>query len=153
MNNSAIASAAGSAEQHVAGETAVRRVHADLPADLEPFADDVRQVVEDLRQVAAGLALDEHGGDEEPHVEQIGTRSARSFSASLQRQAEVLLVERLLELGADRLGQLVGDHAHRGLERMTGANRARQQVERFWKMLFELLRAATTARFSSHERQ
>ena len=56
-------------QQHVAGEAAVRRVHAHLPQNLEPLADDVREVVENLRQVAAGLALDQHGGDEEPDVE------------------------------------------------------------------------------------
>ena len=57
-------------QQHVAGEAAVRRVHAHLPLDLEALAHDVREVVENLRQVAAGLALDQHRGDEEPHVEQ-----------------------------------------------------------------------------------
>ena len=59
MNDSATASAAGQREQDVAGEAAVRGVHADLPPDLEPLAHDVRQVVENLGQVAAGIALDE----------------------------------------------------------------------------------------------
>ena len=45
-------------QQHVAGEPAVRGVDAHLPQNLEALADHVRQVVEDLGQVAAGLALD-----------------------------------------------------------------------------------------------
>ena len=56
-------------QQHVAGEAAVRGVHAHLPLDLEPLAHDVREVVENLGQVAAGVALNQHGGDEEPDVE------------------------------------------------------------------------------------
>ena len=76
MNDSATASAAGSAQQHVAGEAAVRGVHAHLPANLEPLAHDVREVVENLGQVAAGVALDQHGGDEEADVEQL--RCART---------------------------------------------------------------------------
>src|SRR5262245_24213917 len=45
-------------QQHVAGQASVRGVDADLAQDLEPLADDVREVLEDLRQVAARLALD-----------------------------------------------------------------------------------------------
>ena len=62
-----------------------------------------------------------------------------------QRQAEVLLIEGLLELGADRRRQLVGHHAQRRLERVAGANRARQQVERFGELLLELLHRAGRA--------
>src|SRR5262249_38657501 len=40
-------------QQHVAGEAAVRGVDADLTADLEPLADHVGEVVENLRQGAA----------------------------------------------------------------------------------------------------
>ena len=56
-------------QQHVAGHAPVRGIDANLPQDLEALAHDVREVLEDLRQVAAGLALDEHRGREEPHVE------------------------------------------------------------------------------------
>ena len=81
MNMSATRERRRQRQQHVAGEAAVRRVHADLPPNLEALAHDVREVVENLRQVAAGVALDQHGGDEEPDVEN-ATRSASSFSAS-----------------------------------------------------------------------
>jgi hypothetical protein len=43
-------------------------VGAHLPQDLEALAHDVRQVVEDLGQVAAGLALNRDARDEEPDV-------------------------------------------------------------------------------------
>ena len=68
-----------------------------------------------------------------------GTRSRQLVQRVAQRQAEVLLVEGLLELGADRLLQFVADHAHRRLERVAGAERARQQIERFGELLLELL--------------
>ena len=83
--------------QHVTGEPAVRGVHAHLAANLESLADDGREVVENLRQVAAGLALNEHGGREEAHVEQRHAQ-AQIVQRFLERQAEVLLVERLAEL-------------------------------------------------------
>ena len=70
MNDSATREKRRQRHQHVPGEPAVRGVHAHLPANLEALANDGGEVVEDLRQVAAGLALDEHGGREEPHVEQ-----------------------------------------------------------------------------------
>ena len=56
-------------QQHVSGEAAVRGVDAHLPLDLEALAHHVREVVENLRQVAAGIALNQHGGDEEADVE------------------------------------------------------------------------------------
>ena len=70
MNDSAMHQERRQREQHVAGQPAVRGVDAHLAQDLEALADDVREVLEDLRQVAAGLALDQHGGREEPDVEQ-----------------------------------------------------------------------------------
>ncbi len=60
----------GQSEKDETGEPPVRRVHAHLPLDLEPLADDVGEVVEDFRQVATGIALDQYGGDEKPYVEQ-----------------------------------------------------------------------------------
>ena len=70
MNTSAIAEERRQREQHVAGHPAVRRVDPHLAQDLEALAHDVREVLENLGQVAAGLALDQHGGREEPHVEE-----------------------------------------------------------------------------------
>ncbi len=144
MNVNATASARRQCHQHVAGKTAVRGVHAHLPVDLEPLAHDVRQVVENLGQVAAGIALDEDGGHEETHVE---NRDAhRHFIQRVtKRQAVVLLVERLLELRTDRFRQFVGDHAERRLKRLSGADGAGQQVERLGKLLFEAFQPAGPA--------
>ena len=127
-------------QQHVAGEAAVRGVHAHLPQDLEALAHDVREVVEDLGQVAARLALNRDRGHEELHVE---NRHALGHLVEhvAQRQTEVLLLERLLELDADRRRQFVGHHAHRGLEGVAGTNRPRQQIQRFRELFFELLHA------------
>ena len=88
-------------DEHPAGDAAVRRDDADLPLHPEPIADDRREVVENLGEVAAGLALRQHGGDEEPRVEQRDPL-ARSLQRVRQRHAEVLLVVEQLELGADR---------------------------------------------------
>src|SRR5207247_3827785 len=69
-----------------------------------------------------------------------------------QRQTEVLLLERLLELRADRFLELVGDHAKRRLERVTGADRARQEVERLGELLLEALQAPRSAVHEPAER-
>ena len=76
-------------QQHVAGEPAVRRVDAHLAEDLEPLADDVREVLENLREVAAGLALDQHRGGEEPDVERAacGTSGCRARPSSAGRSS------------------------------------------------------------------
>ena len=82
MNESASAEKRRQRHQHVAGKPSVRGVHADLTANLEPLAHDVREVVEDFRKVAAGLALNEDRGREEAHVEQRHALD-RLFSDSL----------------------------------------------------------------------
>ena len=122
--------------QHVARHAPVRGVHPHLAENLEPLPDDVREVVEDLGEVAAGLALDQDGGDEEPHVDE---RHALAQVAErvLERDAEVLLLERLLELRADGIRRLVGDHAHGGRERVAGPDGARQQIESLGELLLE----------------
>ena len=55
-----------------------------------------------------------------------------------QRHAEVLLIEQQPELRTDRLGHLVGDHRQPGRERMAGAQRAGEQIDRLGKLLLEL---------------
>ena len=61
----------------------------------------------------------------------------------LQRQTKVLLVERLPELGADRILGLVGRHLQSGRERMAGLERAGDQIERLRELLLELARPST----------
>ena len=144
MNDSATRERRRQRQQHVAGEAPVRGVHADLPSNLETLADDVRQVVEDFGQVAAGVALDEDRRHEEPHVE---NRDARGHLVQrvAQREAEVLLIERLLELRADRIGHLLRDHAERRLERVSRPDGPRHQIERLGEVLFELLQSRRSA--------
>src|SRR5581483_3270628 len=137
--------------QDPAGEPAVRRMDADLAEDLEPLAHDVRQVVENLREVAAGVALNQDGGHEEPDVEE--RHAVRQLVERVsKRQTEVLLIETLLELGTDRIEELVGHHPPRGLEAMSGAYRARQQIERFGELLLASLAAAASLMPQQHHR-
>ena len=70
MNDSAMRERRRQRHQHIARHASMRGVHAHLAENLEPLPDDVREVVEDLRQVAAGLPLDQNGGHEEPHVDE-----------------------------------------------------------------------------------
>ena len=123
-------------QQHVAGHAPVRGVDAHLAENLEPLAHDVGEVVENLREVAAGLSLDEHGGREEPHVDERHP-DGHVVQRVLEGQAVVLLLEGLAELRAHGLGAFVGDHAHRRLERVAGLDGARQQIERLWELLLE----------------
>src|SRR3954452_11700368 len=102
-------------EQDVPGEASVRGVDPDLAQDLEALAHDVRELLQDLRQVAAGLPLNQHRGGEKAYVEQ-GHAERQVVERVLHRQAEILLVERLPELGADRLRHLVRDHLEPGRE-------------------------------------
>ena len=144
MNDSAMHEHRRQRQQHVAGEPAVRRVDPHLAENLEALADDVREVLENLGQVAARLALDQDRGREEPDVEQRHA-DRQVVERVLQRQTEVLLVERLAELGSDRLRHLVGDHLQAGRERVAGLERARNQVERLRELL-PRTRAAAASR-------
>src|SRR2546425_9866319 len=125
-------------QQHVAGEAPVGRVDAHLPLDLEALAHDVREVVEDLRQIAARLALNQHGRHEEPHVDERHP-FGQVVQRLLHRETEILLFERFAELGTDRLTELVGHHLHSGAERVARTDRPRHQVERLREVLLELV--------------
>ena len=124
-------------QQHVAGEAAVRRVDAHLPQDLEALADRRGEVVENLGQVAAGFALDQTAVTK--NLTSIMRHAlGQLVQRVLERQTEVLLLEGLLELEADGSGSSSATMPIAGLERVAGANRARQQVERLRELLFEL---------------
>src|SRR4051812_23347866 len=123
-------------EQDVPGEASVRGVDPDLAQDLEALAHDVREVLQDLRQVAARLPLNQHRGGEETYVEQRHAER-QVVERVLHRQAEVLLVERLPELGADRLRHFVRHHLQPGGERVAGLERAGDEVEALGELLLE----------------
>src|SRR5688572_5884878 len=130
----------------------MRGVDAHLAQNLEALSHDIGEVVQDLSEITAGLALDLDRRHEELHVHE---RHAHGevVERLLQRQAEVLLLETLLELDPYRRRQLVGHHAHRALERVAGANRARQQVQRFGELLLELAQAAAALDLQPHDRR
>src|SRR5258708_8357985 len=58
------------AHQDCHGKAALRGVNPHLALDLETFTDHIGQVIQNLGEVAAGFALQHHGGDEELHVHQ-----------------------------------------------------------------------------------
>ena len=70
MRNRATARTGGTSSEHPAGNPAVGTHRTDLTPDSKSFANDRRELVEHLRQVAAGLALRQHGRDEDSRVEQ-----------------------------------------------------------------------------------
>src|SRR5579872_305356 len=132
------------AHQQGHGQAALRGVDADLALNLESFADDVRQVVENFGKIASSLALQHNGSNEELDVDQRNTLCQIHQSVT-NRHAELLLFIELAELTGDRLGDLVGDHFQRGGESMSGTNRASESVDSLGKeflKLFETLGAA-----------
>ena len=139
-------------QQHVAGESAVRRVHAHLPRESESLADDVRQVVENLRQVAAGLALDRHRRDEEADVES-GTRSAISFSASRSGRPKFCWSKVFLNSGPTGVGSSSATMPSAVWNAWPARMRARQQVERSGNCSSNFLRRVERRWISHSTRQ
>ncbi len=89
-------------EDH-AREPAFARQGLDLAQDAEAVADQLADLVEDFRQVAARLPLQDHGRDEEPQVE-VGHPLAHRPQAVVHGHAQVLFFEHAAELLADRRG-------------------------------------------------
>ena len=87
-------SAGGIIDEHPSGDAAVRARDANLPLDARPLANEPAQVVEHFGEVAAGFTLRQHGGDEEPGVEQrhalregLAARPAAACRSSAGRRA------------------------------------------------------------------
>ena len=70
-----------------------------------------------------------------------GTRLRERLERVGQRHAVVLLVVEQPELGASRIRDFVGDHRHAGRERVAGAQRAGDEVDRLRKLILELAHA------------
>ncbi len=113
----------------------------NLPLDLEAIADDRREVVEDLGEVAAGLTLGEHGGDEEARVEKWDP-FAKRFQRVRHRHAEILPVVRQPELGPHGLRHLFGNHRQAGRKCVSGSQGSREKIDRLGKLFLELGDAA-----------
>ena len=122
-------------EQHHS-ESALSRVDADLAQDFEALADDVREVVEDLCEIAPSFALQHHGGHKKFHIDQRNAVSEIEQGIA-DGQAEFLLFVELAKLSGDRLGDFVGDHFERGGKGVSGANGAGEGVDGFGKFLFK----------------
>ena len=115
----------------------MRRDDANLALDAKTIADDGRDVVENLGQVATRLALNQNRRDEEAGVEQ--QHSTRELLQGIgQRHAIVLLVVEQLELGPDRLRHFFSDHRQTGRERVAGLERPRDERQRLGKLFLEL---------------
>ena len=96
----------------------------------------LRKIVEHLRQIAARLALREHRGHEELRVDH-RYAVGEPFSASDIDMPKVLAVVDQLELRSDWLRNFLGDHLQAGGKRVTGAQRARDQIDGLGELLLE----------------
>src|SRR6478735_165253 len=142
----------GQREQDVASHTAMRRINPHLPENLEALTHDVRQVLEDLGQVAARFALDQHGGSEKTHIDDRHP-VCQVVERVLERQAKVLLIERLTELRSHRLVHLVGYHLQACRERVPRLQGAGNQVERLRERFLERTQPLSALVVQHHERQ
>src|SRR5262249_35192740 len=84
-------------EDHAA-EPAFPRQGLDLAQDAVALSDYIADLVQNLRQVAAGLPLDQHRGDKKAQV-QIGDALTHAFHGVLDGDAQVLLLVNPAELG------------------------------------------------------
>src|SRR5579864_4671135 len=109
------------------GEAALGGVDAHLAEDLETFANHVREIVENFRQVAARLALQHDGGYEKLDVDQ-GYAVNQVRKRLAHGKTKFLLFKQFPELGGHRLRDLVGNHFQCRGEGVAGTNRARQRI-------------------------
>ena len=80
-------------------------------------------LVEDFGQVAAGLPLQDDGGDEEAEIE-VGDASPEVLQAFLHGDAKVLLFEDAVEFAADRRRHFAAHHVEAEGQALPGAERA-----------------------------
>ena len=80
-----------------------------LAAQFESFANHVGQLVQDFRQVSARTLLQQHGRNEEVHVQR-GHALGQLLKRHIQRQAQVVLLEGSAELARQRLLEFALNH-------------------------------------------
>jgi hypothetical protein len=97
----AIASAGGIGDS-TARDPPMRAGHPDLSLHPRTLANQGREVVEDLRQIAACLTLRQHRRDEEPRIEE--RNAPRKRLECVGSGIEVLLVVQQPELTARGIG-------------------------------------------------
>ena len=98
----------------------------------------VDHLVEHLRRVAAGLALDEREDGDLVHVGVLHPLRGH-LERLVERDPELLVGDDAGELALRRLGRLVGDDAHRAREAVAGAKRGGEHVEVLGQLLAELV--------------
>jgi hypothetical protein len=101
----------------------------------QPLAHHRGDRVEDLREVAATLALDQHGDDEVAEVAHRHTHGEVRHGL-VERHAVVDLFERGAELGTQRRLDFLADHAERPGERVASTQRAADHVDGVWQLHF-----------------
>ena len=110
---------------------------ADLEAKLLAGAQQGAEVGQRLGEIAAGVALDRHGDDQE--VELVGLhRLGDAPQRRLDRRAELHLLMGAAENAADRLLDVARHVGDRLLHRQAGAQGADDQVDRLGEQQIEL---------------
>src|SRR5579884_1132711 len=126
----------GNAGERQPGHASMRADGPDLAAELEALTNDVRQLIQDLGEVPAGALLQQHGGDEELHI-QHGYAFGQLLQRDFERQPEVVLLKGPPELARQRLLKLAVDHFQRDGEGMTCAHTAGDKLEAVGKQFLE----------------
>ena len=107
---------------------ALSRERLDHPLQRDPVAHGVRHAVEDLRRVAARLALKRR--DQRDLLEVLAVHAVHDHLQGLvERDAQALVGEHAAELALGRLGRVFGDDAERAGERVAGAHRRRDDLQ------------------------
>ena len=110
---------------------------ADLAAELKALADDISELVQNLREIAAGALLQQHRRDEEMNVER---RHAlcQLLQGYVKRQSKIVFLEGAPEFSGERLLEFAVNHLQRNRESVTGAHGAGHEFQTFRELLFEL---------------
>src|SRR5579863_2134555 len=109
----------GHPHQQGHGQASLRCVDAHLTLNLETFTDDVGEVVENLRQIAARFALQHHRSHKELDVHQ--RHAIREIHEGVAYwHPELLLLIELTKFSGDGLGHFAGYHFERSSECVPG---------------------------------
>ncbi len=122
------------------GEASLGGVNADLAQDFKAFADDIREVVKNLGQIAAGFALQHHCRHEELDVDQRDAVGQVEQGVA-HGEPEFLFFVELAEFSGNGLGDLVGNHFEGGGKCVSGANGAGERIDGLGKLLLKFLEA------------
>ena len=131
-------------QQHDARQAAFARERLDLTPDLERSR--IRRPI--LSRISARsppVCLCRMTAVAKNLRSRFGTRSVRFSSASSIGHAEVLLLERAVELLADRRRHLVAHQVHAGAEAVTGPERPGDQLQRLGQLSWRTSSAGSSA--------